>query len=90
MEKRKEFWRTRTTGRRHVWEAIKQACETDSATAGLLLQEAEIFLEGENMTGLIDIYGNSYYIPVYLLNPPKKYHVDESAKVVKAVTETSE
>lgn len=42
------------------------------------------------MTNLIDVYGNTYYIPVYLLNPPKKYHVDEAAKVVKEKTETGD
>ena len=42
------------------------------------------------MTSLIDIYGNNYYIPVYLLNPPKKYHVDEAAKVVKQVSESGD
>lgn len=90
MAKRDEFWRTRQNGRRHVWAAIKQAWETDAPTAALLLQEAEIFMEGENMTNLIDIYGNSYYIPVYLLNPPKKYHVDEAAKVIKQKVDTGE
>jgi hypothetical protein len=47
-------------------------------------------MEGENMTQLIDVQGHQYYVPVYLLNPPTKYYVDSSAKVVKDTTSTGE
>ena len=47
--KREEFWRSQTVGRRHVWMALRQAIESDIATASTLLQLADITLEANSL-----------------------------------------
>ncbi len=37
---RKEFWETRTSGSKHIWTLIKNACEEDHETAELLIKAA--------------------------------------------------
>jgi hypothetical protein len=73
-----------------VWVAIRAAVEADPLTAAILLEEAEIFMEGDNMTSLIDTAGQHYEVPVFMLNDPVKFHVDEAAKVVKEQTAEDE
>ena len=39
---RKDFWDTRTSGSRHVWNCIKSACEEDPGTAEALILAADL------------------------------------------------
>lgn len=39
---RKEFWETRTSGNRQIWNCIKSACEEDSGTAEALVLAADL------------------------------------------------
>lgn len=71
--RREEFWRSRTSGRRQVWLALREAAETDAETARLLLQIAEIFTEKETMTVCFDTNGLRYELPVFVLNDPVTY-----------------
>lgn len=72
--KREEFWRSRTTGRRQVWLALREAAETDAQTASMLLQAAEIFTEKESMTICIDTNGIRYELPPFVINDPVSYY----------------
>jgi hypothetical protein len=56
----------------------------------MLLEGAEIFLQDDNMTVCIDMYGEWYVIPVYMLNDPIKFHVDIANKVIKDATESTD
>ena len=71
--KREEFWRSRTSGRRQVWLALREAAETDAETARLLLQIAEIFTEKDSMTVCFDTNGLRYELPVFVINDPVTY-----------------
>lgn len=70
--KRDEFWRSQTSGRRHVWMTIRQACEADNATAATLLQLAEITLEGNSLMVCYDRNKNRYEVPPFVINDPVK------------------
>lgn len=71
--KRNEFWRSRTTGNRTCWMQLKQAIEADSATAGVLLEMAGIFPESGSIRLCYDSEGNTYEIPVFVVNDPVKF-----------------
>ena len=80
--KREEFWRTRTTGRRHVWLTIKQAVEADHETAKLLLEMAEITLQNGLLTVCKDPDGNLYEIPIFVINDPVAYGPEPAKKTL--------
>ncbi|CAG9323851.1 unnamed protein product [Blepharisma stoltei] len=81
--KRIEFWRTRTTGRRHIWLAIKSAIEADAATAKVLLEMNEIKLRNESITMCEDPHGTIYEIPPYIVNDPIYFPNEKKVMVPK-------
>ena len=80
--RREEFWRTRTTGRRHVWLTIKQAVEADHETAKLLLEMAEITLQNGILTVCQDSTGGVYEIPAFVINDPIAYGPEPAKKAL--------
>ena len=83
--KREEFWQTRTSGRRNIWLAIKNAIEADHATAALLLQMSGIAIKGENLTVLEDTNGNVYEVPCFMINDPLCFSNEIKKRVPKQV-----
>ncbi|CAG9314671.1 unnamed protein product [Blepharisma stoltei] len=81
--KRIEFWRTRSTGRRHIWLAIKSAIESDPATAKLLLEMNEIKLKNDSITHCEDAHGTIYDIPPYIVNDPIYFPNEKKVMVPK-------
>ena len=82
--RRQEFWRSRTSGRRQTWLALREAAETDAETAQILLQVAEIFTENGSMTVCLDAAGGRYELPVFVLNDPISYFNGPAMKKKKA------
>jgi len=81
--KREEFWRTRTTGRRHVWMAIKSAVEADHETAAVLLQMAGITMRNGNISLCEDTNGNVYEVPPFVINDPVAFANEKKQKTAK-------
>lgn len=79
-QKRDEFWRSRTEGKRRVWIAIKAAVEADPATALSILQNTKITMKIGNITILEDDEGNIYNIPIYMINNPISFHKEKKHK----------
>jgi hypothetical protein len=42
MKWRTEFWETRTSGQRHIWNCIRSACEETYETAEALILAADL------------------------------------------------
>lgn len=54
---RDEFWETRTTGQRQVWELLRTACGENEMTAMALVEAAELRLPQNSLTCAIDRTG---------------------------------
>lgn len=84
--KREEFWHVQRSGQRHVWLYIRQACEADAETAKTILEMAEIKLERENMTLLVDSDGYHYQLPPFMINDPIFTIFENPAKKLKTLS----
>ena len=73
---RKEFWETRTSGARHIWNCIRSACEEDHETANALIMAADLQMPNNSLTLLIDETGFYYRVPICLINDPITYDAD--------------
>lgn len=82
--RREEFWRSRTSGRRQVWLALREAAETDAETALLLLQVAEISPEKDSMMVCLDNTGVRFELPAFVINDPVSYFNGPALKKKKA------
>lgn len=80
---REEFWRSRTSGRRQVWLALRQAAETDHESAAVLLQIAEIVTEKDSMSVCFDSGGLRYELPPFVINDPVTYYNGRAPKKPK-------
>lgn len=76
---RKEFWETRTSGARQIWNCIKSACEEDADTAQALILAADLQMPNNSLTLLIDETGFYYRVPICLINDPITYDADYAA-----------
>jgi hypothetical protein len=75
---RQEFWRTRTTGRPHIWTVIRSAVEADAETGAMILQMTEITLQNNSIASCTDSEGVRYSVPCFVINDPVKF-LDPSA-----------
>jgi hypothetical protein len=80
---RKEFWETRTSGARHIWNCIRSACEEDFETAEALILAAELTMPQNSLTLCIDDTGVYYRVPICLINEPCGYDADFLAQKLK-------
>ena len=80
---RERFWGTRSTGNRRIWLQLKQAIEADHLSAAMLLQMVGISVQKGSMTSCIDVDGNVYEIPVYILNDPMHFAEDQQVQPKK-------
>ena len=51
---RQEFWETRTSGHRHIWTLLKNACSEDHETANALILAAGLQMPQNSLTLVID------------------------------------
>jgi hypothetical protein len=51
---REEFWETRTSGSKQVWELLHSCCNEDQGTAKALIEAAELQLPQNCLTTVID------------------------------------
>ncbi|OMJ76141.1 hypothetical protein SteCoe_24546 [Stentor coeruleus] len=79
-QKREEFWRTRTDGNRRIWLAIKAAVEADAATALTIIQNNGLKMKKGNIALLEDAEGNTYSIPIFMINNPESFHKEKKIK----------
>lgn len=77
---RKEFWETRTSGSRQIWNCIRSACEEDHETAAALVMAAGLDMPNNSLTLLIDETGIYYRVPICLINDPISYDRDYNAQ----------
>lgn len=80
---RKEFWETRTSGARHVWNCIKSCCEEDHETAEALVLAADLQMPQNSLTLCIDDTGVYYRVPICLINDPCSFDADFLAQKLK-------
>jgi hypothetical protein len=73
---RNEFWETRTSGSRHIWNCIRSACEEDFETAEALILAADLQMPQNSLTLCIDDTGVYYRVPICLINEPCSYDAD--------------
>ena len=88
--KREEFWRTRNSGNRRMWLAIKVAVEADSATSLTIIQNNGLKMTKGSITLLEDSEGNIYSIPIFVVNNPvgfykEKKHKSREVKTIEEV-----
>ena len=86
---REDFWRSRSSGRRQVWLALRQAAETDHESAAVLLQVAEIVTENGSMSVCLDNNGLRYELPPFVINDPISYFNAKGQKKTKKTTKES-
>jgi hypothetical protein len=72
---RQEFWRTRRTGRPHIWTTLRSAMDADPGTAQVILQMTEITVQNECIANCVDSQGTQYSIPYFVINDPVKFEV---------------
>jgi hypothetical protein len=65
---------------------LKQIVDADPDSAAVLLEAAEITMLGDNIESVVDDEGNHYSLPVFILNDPQSFQVDEAARVIKETT----
>lgn len=72
-KRREEFWKSQKTGNRLVWHCIRQAIETDSESALLMLDMNQITTENNTLSVCYDHNGFRYEIPAWVINDPIKF-----------------
>ncbi len=80
---RKEFWETRTSGQRHIWNCIRSSCEEDFETAEALILAADLQMPQNSLTLCIDDTGVYYRVPICVINDPISYDADFQALKLK-------
>ena len=71
---RKEFWETRTSGAREIWQLLRNACEADHETAQALVAAADLDLPQNSLTTCIEKRSGLYYrVPICCINDPVNY-----------------
>lgn len=86
---RTEFWETRTSGHRQIWNLLKNACSEDPETANALVLAAGLQMPQNSLTLVIDEQGIYYRIPICVINDPLNFNADyvtEQLKNKKAPT----
>ena len=78
--KREEFWRTRSSGNRRMWLAIKAAVEADPATSLTIIQNNGLKMKKGSITLLEDSEGNIYSIPIFMVNNPVSFYKEKTQK----------
>jgi len=80
---RKEFWETRTSGSRHIWNCIRSACEETHDTSEALILAADLQMPQNSLTLCIDDTGVYYRVPICLINDPISYDADFQAQKLR-------
>ena len=86
-QKREEFWKTRSGGKRKVWVAIKAAVETDPGTAISIILNQRLVLKNGNLINIEDSEGNLYCIPIYMINDPLSFFKEKKHEFRKINTD---
>jgi hypothetical protein len=73
---RKDFWDTRTSGSKTIWNCIRSACEESPETAEALILAADLQMPQNSLTLCIDETGVYYRVPICLINDPCSYEAD--------------
>ena len=81
---RKEFWETRTSGSRQIWNCIRSACEENHETSEALILAADLQMPQNSLTLCIDETGVYYRVPICLINDPIGYDADYQAQKLKS------
>lgn len=87
---RKEFWETRTSGQRHIWNCIRSACEEGHETAEALILAADLQMPQNSLTLCIDETGVYYRVPICVINDPISYDADYQTQKLKSKAEPDE
>ena len=87
---RKDFWETRTSGSRHIWNCIRSACEETPDTAVALILAAELQMPQNSLTLCIDESGMHYRVPICVISDPIGYDADFQAQKLKSKSAPSE
>lgn len=80
---RKEFWETRTSGSKQVWQLLKTACEEDEDTAIALISASGLQLPQDSLTTAIDQAGVYYRVPIACINDPDSYEQNHLLKTMQ-------
>jgi len=78
------FWETRTSGSKEVWNALKNACETEHDTAATMIQLIGLQLPQDSLTTAIDASGVYYRVPICCIQDPDNYCIDAALDALKA------
>jgi len=81
---RKDFWDTRTSGSKTIWNCIRSACEESPETAEALILAADLQMPQNSLTLCIDETGVYYRVPICLINDPCSYEADFQAQKLKS------
>jgi len=81
---RKDFWDTRTSGSKQIWNCIKSACEETFDTAEALILAADLQMPQNSLTLCIDETGIYYRVPICVINEPCSYDADFQAQKLKS------
>lgn len=80
-KKRQEFWETRVEANKQSWEALRFACENSEALTIIeVLTASGIKLIKKSLQMSYDEDGYRYDLPIFLINEPKAFVVEEDAK----------
>ena len=87
---RKDFWDTRTSGSRHIWNCIRSCCEETAETAQALILAADLQMPQNSLTLCIDETGIYYRVPICVINDPINYDADFQTQKLKNKKEPGE
>ena len=62
---------TRTSGSKHVWMLLKNACEAEEADAMEMIKASGLQLPQDSLTTAIDEGGVYYRVPIACINDPE-------------------
>mgnify|MGYP001593625639 CR=1 FL=1 len=68
---------TRTEGNKQAWEAIKICCETDEGNANAILKASGLYCTKNSIQIVFDEQSSSYEVPIFCINNPYEYQVQE-------------
>lgn len=80
-KKIEEFWETRIGGDKEIWKSLKKIClETDQKLCKEIIKKSRLNLPNKTLSLVYDFKGHRYDLPIFVINPPMKYGIQEDAK----------
>jgi len=73
---RRDFWETRTSGSKIVWNLLKNSCAEDHETAEALILASGMQMPQNSLTLVICEQGLYYRVPICVINDPLNFNAD--------------